>query len=123
MDKSATNGIIGTLLSLFAFIPAPLVFGYIADSSCSIWEVNSCGKRGNCWLYDQAKFRNRYLGVAVIFMALGSLFDLLLIFYADRVKNLYDDDDDNEKEKEEREEEKGGKREERSSEEKVVENC
>lgn len=95
MDKSATNGIISTLLSLFAFIPFPLVFGYIADSSCSIWEVDGCtGKRGNCWLYDQGKFRNRYLGVAIVFMGLGSFFDLLLVFYADRVKNLYEDDED-----------------------------
>jgi len=33
-------------------------------------------------------------GGAITFFALGSLFDFLLIFFADRVKNFYDDESD-----------------------------
>ena len=31
-------------------------------------------------------------------MAIGSLFDFLLIFFADRMRNLYDDDEEQEQE-------------------------
>ncbi|CAG2102309.1 unnamed protein product, partial [Medioppia subpectinata] len=45
---------IGVILG--AYIPYPLIYGAIADSVCLIWE-NTCGKTGNCWLYDQDRFR------------------------------------------------------------------
>jgi len=76
-----------------AFIPSPLIYGHLADSSCLIWE-QKCGKRGNCWLYDQVKFRNVLHTVTMGFLLLGSLFDFLMIFFADRLNNLYEDDED-----------------------------
>lgn len=45
-------------------------------------------------MYDHDKFRNYLHGGAITFFALGSLFDFLLIFFADRVKNFYDDEDE-----------------------------
>lgn len=67
----------------------------IADSSCLVWE-KKCGKTGNCWIYDQEKFRYRLHLVTIIFMTLGSVFDFALIFFADRYKNLYGDDEEDE---------------------------
>ena len=79
-------------------MPYPLIFGYIADSACLIWE-SKCGKTGNCWVYDHDKFRN-YLHVAAIgFIAIGSCFDFATIFLAGRVKNFYEDDDEEEEDK------------------------
>jgi hypothetical protein len=55
-DKSFTQGIILTLVSLFGFIPGPILYGKIIDTTCLVWTEN-CGKQGDCQLYDQAKFR------------------------------------------------------------------
>jgi len=109
MDKGFTIGIGSAMMAVFglsmslpkqriphyspfsiAFIPYPIIFGSIVDSSCMIWE-SKCGKTGNCWLYDQTKFRRYLHGGSITFMAIGSLFDFLMIFFSDRVKDFYGD--------------------------------
>lgn len=99
-DKSFALGITKTVLALFGSIPYPLLFGYITDKACLLWE-SSCGQKGNCWFYDQAKFR-RYLHVASFsFMLLSSCLDLLVIKYSYYLKNLYDDEEDGDEKKDE----------------------
>ncbi|KAJ6218400.1 hypothetical protein RDWZM_009557 [Blomia tropicalis] len=93
IDKGFTMGIGSSLMAIFAFIPYPIIFGSIVDSSCLVWE-SKCGKTGNCWVYDQTKFRNYLHGAAISFMAIGSLFDFLMIFFSNRVKNFYEDEND-----------------------------
>ncbi len=78
-------------LIITAFIPYPLIFGAITDSACLIWE-KTCNKRGNCWIYDQNKFRYYLHGSAFAFMTVGSLFDLGIIFMSSKIKNFYDDE-------------------------------
>ncbi|CAG2170246.1 unnamed protein product [Oppiella nova] len=80
-------------MSIFAFIPYPLVYGAVADASCLIWE-SSCGQRGNCWAYDTPTFRRRLHGLTLGLYFFGSLFDIIVIFLSSRIKNLYDDDVD-----------------------------
>lgn len=60
-----------------------------------MWETK-CGKTGNCWLYDNDKFRNYLHSAAIVFILIGSLFDALMIFFADRVKNIAQDDQEEE---------------------------
>lgn len=79
--------------SYAAFIPYPLIFGAITDSTCLIWE-KSCGKTGNCWLYDIDKFRYYLHGAAFAFMTIGSLFDIGIIIFANRIQNLFDEEKD-----------------------------
>ena len=78
-----------------AFVPYPLIFGYIADSACLIWET-TCNKTGACHVYDNEAFRYRFHAAAIGFFALGSLFDFGMIFFAHRVKNFYDDEEEKE---------------------------
>ncbi|XP_054156342.1 solute carrier organic anion transporter family member 74D-like [Oppia nitens] len=93
-DKSFAMGLMSTFMALFAFIPYPLIFGAITDSACLVWE-KTCGKTGNCWLYDQDKFRYYLHGAAFAFMMVGTMFDLGIIFMADKVKDFYDDNANN----------------------------
>ncbi|XP_027205344.2 solute carrier organic anion transporter family member 74D-like [Dermatophagoides pteronyssinus] len=94
-DKSFAMGIMGTIFAVFAFIPYPLIFGALIDSTCLIWE-KSCGKTGNCWLYDLDKYRvSMHMG-AFTFLMLGVLFEIGTACYAGRIKNLYEDEQDNE---------------------------
>lgn len=55
---------------------------------------------GNCWLYDQEKFRYYLHGAVVFFMALGSIFDFIMIFFSDRIKNFYEEENGENGEKE-----------------------
>lgn len=55
-DKSISQGVTLMIVSLFALIPGPILYGAIIDKSCLLWE-NSCGDNGNCWHYDKEKFR------------------------------------------------------------------
>ncbi|KAK3879849.1 hypothetical protein Pcinc_015613 [Petrolisthes cinctipes] len=55
-DKGVSLGTITVFISLFGFIPAPIIMGAIIDSTCLVWD-HSCGKKGNCWLYDSDQFR------------------------------------------------------------------
>lgn len=82
-----------TVFGTFGSIPYPLIFGAIADSACLIWE-QSCGGKGNCWLYDTEKFRYYLHGAAFTFMTIGSIFDAFVIYFAKDLKNLYDDGDE-----------------------------
>ena len=69
-------------------MPCELSYGYIVDFTCLVWD-SKCGQTGNCWLYEQDKLRVVFIGVSAAFMAVGSLFDLIIIFYSNRMKNLY----------------------------------
>ncbi|XP_074602800.1 solute carrier organic anion transporter family member 74D-like [Brevipalpus obovatus] len=90
-DKSFAMGLIGSFMSLFAYIPYPIIFGFVADFSCRIWE-ESCGETGNCWLYDLDKFRYYLHGTSFALLMLGSFFDMGILFFADRLNDMYDDD-------------------------------
>ncbi|CAG2107391.1 unnamed protein product, partial [Medioppia subpectinata] len=91
-DKNFAMGIIGSFLAVFALIPYPLVFGTITDMACIVWNT-SCGKTGNCWLYDIDKYYLHLSAFGLIFI--GTLFIFPIIFYANRMSDLFEDDDSN----------------------------
>ncbi|GFY64173.1 solute carrier organic anion transporter family member 1A1 [Trichonephila inaurata madagascariensis] len=97
-DKSLALGALSGVFSLLAFIPYPLIYGALTDASCLVWE-ESCGKTGNCWIYDADKFRFLLHGVSAGFVFLGCVTDVLVCILSPRLKNLYDDDDDDDETK------------------------
>ena len=48
----------------FGSIPGPIVFGLIFDSACIFWQ-NECGRRGNCWVYDNTNLSQRALSLTI----------------------------------------------------------
>jgi len=78
--------------SLMVAIPYPIIYGKIFDYSCLVWSFE-CGKRGNCWLYDTEKLRYIYHGVSIALIAMGSVFDFIMIFLSPRLGSLYDEED------------------------------
>ena len=84
-DKSVTQGLILMLISLFALIPGPIMFGRIIDTTCLVWTEQCSGRRGNCQLYDQRRFRY-YINLTAFFLTgIGVFFDILVWKYG---KNL-----------------------------------
>ena len=62
----------GTLCKVSVFVsagllPGPILFGYLIDTACELWQ-DTCGKKGNCLLYDSDKFRLRTFGPSAAFV-------------------------------------------------------
>lgn len=89
-DKSVTQGLILMLISLFALIPGPILYGKIIDSTCIVWTEQCSGLRGNCQLYDQRKFRYYVNLTALALTSVGVFFDFLVWKYG-RNLDLYGD--------------------------------
>ncbi|XP_017774177.1 PREDICTED: solute carrier organic anion transporter family member 4C1 [Nicrophorus vespilloides] len=87
-DKSFAQGLALWMISLFALIPGPIIYGIIIDSSCTIWN-DYCGKRGNCYTYDRRKMRVYLNSTAIILTALGVATDAV-VWYLGRNLDLYD---------------------------------
>jgi hypothetical protein len=92
-DKMFAMSVMMSIFGLCGSIPYPLIFGAITDKACLIWE-ESCGGKGNCWLYDSEKLKVYLHGAAFAFMAMGSLFDILVIYYSPRMQDLYGDEEE-----------------------------
>ena len=63
-DKALAQGITMMMISIFAFIPGPIIYGALIDSTCLVWN-DACGTRGNCWVHQPDMFRN-YLNITAI---------------------------------------------------------
>ncbi|XP_046584229.1 solute carrier organic anion transporter family member 3A1-like [Haliotis rubra] len=61
-DKATAFGLFTFLSSLLGYLPAPIVFGYIIDSACLIWE-RPCGVSGACGQYNLESLRVRLKAV------------------------------------------------------------
>lgn len=55
-DKAFSQGLFLMFISLFAMIPGPILYGWVIDQACLVWNFK-CQERGNCQLYDQTAFR------------------------------------------------------------------
>ncbi|XP_034947895.1 solute carrier organic anion transporter family member 74D-like [Chelonus insularis] len=83
-DKAVAMGFGLTIMSLFAFIPSPILFGYILDKTCLVWG-KTCSGTGNCWLYNGEVLRYILNFTAASFVTIGTIFDAGVWYY---VKDL-----------------------------------
>lgn len=90
-NKAFAQGLSLFLISIFAFIPGPILYGAIIDSTCLVWD-ESCGRKGNCWLYDKQKFRLYLNSTAAVFTTIGVLLDAG-VCYLGRDLKLYGEDE------------------------------
>ncbi|CAN7988920.1 unnamed protein product [Ixodes hexagonus] len=81
-ERSFALGMQFVIFRLFGYIPAPIMFGNVIDSSCILRKAH-CGKPGGfCLVYNIEQFRLRYIAVCSgLKVAAGLLFflDWLLI--------------------------------------------
>ncbi|XP_034101186.1 solute carrier organic anion transporter family member 5A1 isoform X2 [Drosophila albomicans] len=62
-ERSFALGMQFVIFRLFGYIPAPILFGNLIDSTCLLWK-SSCGEKGGrCLIYDIEKFRYKYVGL------------------------------------------------------------
>ncbi|XP_071453353.1 solute carrier organic anion transporter family member 74D [Hetaerina americana] len=95
-DKTFSMGFGLAMMSLFSFIPSPILFGIILDSTCLVWG-RTCTGTGNCWLYNGASLRYILNFTAAAFVTIGTAFDGGVWYYAKNLK-IFDDHEDVKKE-------------------------
>lgn len=71
-ERSFALGMQFVIFRLFGYIPAPILFGNLIDSSCLLWK-STCGGEtgGRCLIYDIEKFRFKYIGLCAIIKVLA----------------------------------------------------
>lgn len=89
-DKTIALGLANALANLLSYIPYPLIYGAVIDSSCQVWE-STCGTSGNCWLYDLTRLRHSYLGTSASFLAASAIFSVAVALVAGDLKDFYGD--------------------------------
>uniref|UniRef100_A0A7N6AMA1 Solute carrier organic anion transporter family member n=1 Tax=Anabas testudineus TaxID=64144 RepID=A0A7N6AMA1_ANATE len=77
-DKSFAVGVQYMLFRVLAFMPGPVLYGSVIDTTCILWG-KKCGKHTSCRYYNLDSFRQRFLGLMVVFVCGGLLCFLLTI--------------------------------------------
>lgn len=75
-DKSFAVGVQYMLFRVLAFMPGPVLYGSVIDTTCILWG-KKCGKTTSCLYYNLDRFRQRFLGLQVVFVC-GALLCFLL---------------------------------------------
>ncbi|KAH8234036.1 hypothetical protein KR032_011389 [Drosophila birchii] len=96
-DKSFAQGLALMMISLFALIPGPIMFGRLIDSTCLVW-TKTCNGNGNCQLYDQTRFRYSLNFLSCVLTFIGMFFDYLVWYYG-RNLDIYGDKEAKEEER------------------------
>lgn len=81
-ERSFALGVQFVLFRLIAYIPAPIMFGTVIDSTCLLWKSDCGEKGGRCLMYDIEAFRFRYVGICTAIKVISAaifIFDWLLI--------------------------------------------
>lgn len=81
-ERSFALGMQFVIFRLFAYIPSPIIFGNVIDSTCVLWKSMCGANGGRCLLYDTEVFRFKYVGICAglkILSALIFMCDWLLI--------------------------------------------
>ncbi|XP_054269028.1 solute carrier organic anion transporter family member 74D-like isoform X1 [Macrosteles quadrilineatus] len=89
-DKTVAMGLGLAFLSLFAFIPSPILFGYFIDLCCMVWG-KTCSGTGNCWLYNAEMLRYLMNFTAAGFVTIGTMFDFGVWYYVKHLK-IFDEE-------------------------------
>ncbi|CAH6791992.1 Slco4c1 [Phodopus roborovskii] len=78
-QRSLALGVQFMLLRLIGTIPGPIIFGVTIDSTCVLWDVNECGVKGACWVYDNIRMAHMLVAISVTCKVITMFFNGLAI--------------------------------------------
>ncbi|XP_024595472.1 solute carrier organic anion transporter family member 4C1 isoform X2 [Neophocaena asiaeorientalis asiaeorientalis] len=79
-QRSLALGIQCVLLRLLGTIPGPIIFGITIDSTCILWDINECGIKGACWIYNNIKMAYMLVAISVTCKITTIFFNGLAVF-------------------------------------------
>lgn len=82
-DKSFAVGLQYMFFRVLAFMPGPVLYGRVIDTTCLLWG-RKCQRNTSCLYYDLDLFRHRFLGLQLIFFCGGWFCFLALILLQKR---------------------------------------
>ncbi|KAM4046068.1 solute carrier organic anion transporter family member 2B1 isoform 2-T4 [Anomaloglossus baeobatrachus] len=77
-EKSLAIGIQFMLLRILAWLPGPVMFGSVIDSTCILWG-KKCGAKAACQYYNNNLLRQRYIGLQILF-EIGALIFFIAVY-------------------------------------------
>ncbi|XP_028734911.1 solute carrier organic anion transporter family member 6A1-like [Peromyscus leucopus] len=83
--NSLSLGVVYTIWRISGSIPGPLIFHISIQESCIYWNVNKCGKKGRCWIYNKSKMVYILMGLCLVFQAALAFFGLIALCKYDSV--------------------------------------
>lgn len=89
-DKTASMGFGMMIVCMLAFMPSPIFYGALLDSTCILWG-KTCGGKGNCWLYDNQKLRIWLNTISAVFLTIGTVLDGGVWYFVKNLK-IFDDE-------------------------------
>ncbi|CAB3362933.1 Hypothetical predicted protein [Cloeon dipterum] len=90
-DKAVSFALLQVMLCILVLIPGPIIFGSVIDMTCSLWGM-TCGKIGNCWIYDAEKLRHFVYMPILGCLIMGTLWDIGVWYYAKGLP-IYEEND------------------------------
>ncbi|XP_067678664.1 solute carrier organic anion transporter family member 2A1-like [Haliotis asinina] len=92
-DKSMAVAISSFLNSFVGFLPSPIVYGMVIDTTCTLWE-NACGELGACALYDlpSLRYRVKLMDTGLQLLSSAAFFAAFLLLKYGVVKESTDPD-------------------------------
>lgn len=79
-ERAFALGVNSFAINLIGFIPSPLIFGYLIDKSCILWQV-TCKTVGACLMFDVARLRFSIFGSAFFMEVLFFTFNFILYLF------------------------------------------
>ncbi|XP_075119115.1 solute carrier organic anion transporter family member 2B1 isoform X1 [Leptodactylus fuscus] len=83
-EKSLAIGIQFMLLRILAWLPGPVMFGSMIDSTCILWG-KKCGAKAACQYYNKDLLRQRFIGLQILF-EVGALIFFIAVYFVLRHK-------------------------------------
>ncbi|XP_066444470.1 solute carrier organic anion transporter family member 2B1 [Eleutherodactylus coqui] len=83
-EKSLAIGIQFMLMRILAWLPGPVMFGSMIDSTCILWG-KKCGAKAACQYYNNSLLRLRYIGLQILF-EIGALIFFIAVYFVLRYK-------------------------------------
>ncbi|VBB32922.1 unnamed protein product [Acanthocheilonema viteae] len=82
VHRSIALGFQGFVVSLFASLPSPFIWGAIVDTTCLVWSYTCPEIKGACAIYEPILLRQRLHFTYVAFRLASALADLYVIKHA-----------------------------------------
>ncbi|XP_060066125.1 solute carrier organic anion transporter family member 4A1-like [Ylistrum balloti] len=75
-ERAFALGIELCITKSLGYIPGPILFGWLIDLSCLVWN-SKCGEDGSCFFYDNDKMSNNILTIVIVGKAVTTLWTIL----------------------------------------------
>jgi len=94
--RSISFGFSGLIVSLFATLPSPFLWGLLVDTTCLHWGTNCEGGQGTCRIYNSASLRIRMHAFYGTLRLISLITDVWVWYHATDLKLISEEEEKDE---------------------------